>query len=96
MKNTQSGKAIPEHLSKRYYEPMYCFAVIHESRNLKQARQIRQYVDLLRASHARYSLTNKEILPETNRKVKHSYKDDMLFLTKYGVQSIISVGKNEQ
>ena len=35
---------------------MHSFTVIHESRDLKQARPYGQYVDLLRL-HARYSLT---------------------------------------
>ena len=36
---------------------MHSFTVIHESRDLKQARLYGQYVDLLRI-HARYSLIN--------------------------------------
>ena len=41
---------------QKLIDSMHSFPVIHESRDLKQARPYGQYVDLLRL-HARYSLT---------------------------------------
>ena len=41
---------------------MYSFTLIHESRNLKQARYINQYVDLLRSTLATPSWDDSKML----------------------------------
>ena len=55
---------------------MHSFTVIHESRNLKQARQICQHVDLLRL-RARYSLIGTQV----TLALMETFVNPYLFLT---------------
>ena len=56
-KKIRYGETVPD----LFGHVMYSFAVVHESRILKQARPESQYVDLLRI-HACYSLMGQNPL----------------------------------